>query len=151
MSESVVCYGDLPNDFRSLIEQLIQDQDNLLLSWIQNNPEKALEAKIPVHGVSVADCWEIVREWEECFDRGEPHIQQMCQSLKESKELPPILQDNNGLPLDGRHRISAAVRMNMDCIDAIGLDEVLTQMKRLRYRHRKEMDAAMPESDIVYG
>jgi hypothetical protein len=130
---------------------MIENEDNKLLNWMLNNQELSSDVSLPVHEISVANCWEIVREWEECFDRGEPHIQAMCEDLKAGVVLPPILHDATGLPLDGRHRITAAVRLGWDSIDSIDLDELMLEMKKVRHRQTKEMSLASPEAGVEPG
>lgn len=142
MSDISVQYGDLPGDLRTLIEQIIENDDAKLVNWMAMNYDLVKSAEVPLTVLSVADCWEVVREWPECFDRGEPHIQQMCEDKKSGVELPPIVHHSDGLPLDGRHRITAAHRMGEDSIDSISLDEIMVEMKKLRYRQKKELDQA---------
>lgn len=151
MSESLVRYGDLPYDFRVLIEQMIENDDSKLAIWMQYNRDVVIDATLPVHELSVADCWQVVREWDPCFERGEPHIQQMIESMKEGETLPPILHESDGLPVDGRHRITAAHRLNIDGIDSINLDEIKMAMKKLRYRQKKEASPERTEEGSIPG
>ena len=135
-------YGDLPGDLRTLIEQIIENDDVKILNWMQCNYDLAKSVDIPLTLLSVADCYEVVREWPVCFDRGEPHIERMCEDKKAGEILPPIVHHSDGLPLDGRHRITAAYRMGEDFIDSMNLDEIVMEMKKLRYRQKKELDQA---------
>lgn len=127
---------------RTLVEQLIENVDIKILSWMQAHYDQVLSADIPLSVLSVSDCWEVVREWPPCDFRGEPHIDWMCQDKKAGVVLPPIVHGSNGLPLDGRHRIAAACRMGEDSIESMSLDEVIMEMKKLRYRQKKVLDPA---------
>lgn len=127
-----VILGNLPEDMIVLIHGLMEAQNSDNSEWIVNNL-KAFEAmEVETKTLSVKSCWDVVKEWDICFDRGQPHIEAMCKAIKEGFEFPPIVHYMEDYPLDGRHRITAFRSLRLSTIESIDLDDLGLKIERMR-------------------
>lgn len=121
----MLAYADLPEDMQVLLMQFVEDRGH---TW----PRGIEEIPVPVQSVDIALLADAALQSEAAtFDnRGAEHIQAFVQSYQAGDAVPPIVLEN-GLAIDGRHRLIAASLAGLKTIDAIPFDNYVTRVKAI--------------------
>jgi hypothetical protein len=128
-------FNNMPNDFKSLIIQLLENNYPDEYQFIIKNMDKTNQIKIITSTHSVERFHNIVKEWDTCYCRGEKHIRSMKTNIQKGIKIPPIVHilfKGNEAPVDGRHRLIALSELGFKDVESIPLVNISEQIKLLQ-------------------